>query len=166
MSKIWCEIQSIETFKTLVGQRLQFYITALACDAEENTDIRRGQHGFRFFRPLDDAYAMLAEMFAEPCLEEFFRASHSVQVKMNDVDRAAADDNRIRLGQGIGRTPDVAGMPCGMQQGAGEGGFPGAEVAVKINREARRKGSGQRGAESGGAGFVIQVGLKVLHLVK
>jgi hypothetical protein len=57
-------------------------------------------------------------------------------------------------------------MPCGMQKRAGEGGFTRSEVAMQINRKAGRKRAGQRRAERGSAGFIIEVGFKMLHLVK
>jgi hypothetical protein len=60
----------------------------------------------------------------------------------------------------------MAGMPGGMQQRAGEGRFTRSEVAMQINREAGRKCASQRRSERSGAGFIIEVGFKMLHLVK
>lgn len=166
MSKVWCEFESIETLNTLVGQRLQFYITSFTGYVKENVDVGRGQHRFCLFRPLHNAYAVRIEVFAETGIEELFRAGHAVKVKMDNVDRAAADRDRVRFGKGIRRTLDVPGMSGGMQQRAGEGGFSRPEVSMQIDRKTGRERARQRSAERRGTGFIIQVGLKMLHLVK
>jgi epoxyqueuosine reductase len=60
----------------------------------------------------------------------------------------------------------MASMASRMQHGSRQCGLAGAQVAVQVNRQARRQRLCQRCAERGRAGFVAKVGLKLLHLVK
>jgi hypothetical protein len=103
------------------------------------------------------------EVFAEAGVEEFLRAGHAVQVEMDDVDGAAIQLDGVRFGQGVGRALDRALVAGRVQQGAREGGLAGAEVAVQVDRQAGRQRARQRRAQGGGAGFVVEVGCKVLH---
>ena len=109
---------------------------------------------------------MAAEMLAKAGIEKLLRTGKPVQVEMDDLDRTIADGNGIGLGQGIGRTPDVAGMPCSMQHRARQRGLARAEVAMQVERQPGFEHTGKGGAERGRAGFIMEVSLEVLHLVK
>ncbi len=85
---------------------------------------------------------------------------------MDHIRHLAVDVDAVGFGQRIGRALDVAGVAGGVQQGAGEGGFAGAQVAMQVDRHAGKDGARQRRAKGGGAGFIVQVGCEVLHQLK
>ena len=105
-------------------------------------------------------------MLAESGIEEFLRAGEPVEVEMDDFHYAFAEPDRVWLGKRISRALDVALMAGGMQHRAGERGLAGAEVAVQVDRQPGSQRTRQRRPEGRGAGFVMQMSLEVLHLVK
>jgi epoxyqueuosine reductase len=142
---------------------LQFYITSLAGNCQKHLDVWRRQHACRAFRPFDDAQLGSIEMFTKSGVEEFFGATHAVQIEMDGLDRLPAEYDFVWFGQCVGRTLDMSGMAGGMQQGPRQRGFAGAKVAVQMQRHARLHHPRQRRAQGSGAGFILQIGFKVLH---
>ncbi len=148
---------------TLVGQRTQFYITTVPCKRQVDVYVRWRQHRIALFRPFDDTDGVFVEMFTKTGIEKFFRAGHAVQIEVDDCYHAACEGNFIRLRQRVGRALDPSLVARRMQQGARERGLAGPEVAVQVDRQARRQHLGQVGPEAGGGGFVGQVEVESLH---
>ena len=138
----------------------------MAGHSQKYVQVRRRQHAFGFFRPLNDADVVAVEVFAEAGVEEFLGAGHAVQVEVDHADGAAVELDAVGFGQRVSRAFHGAGVAGRVQQRAREGGFAGAKVAVQVDRQAGNESPRQCRAECCGAFFVMQMGCEVLHQLK
>src|SRR5690606_15335863 len=92
---------------------------------EADPQVGRGQARPAHFRPFDKDDRGTREVLVETRFTPLFARGESIKIKVVQIESREI----IRFEQRECRTLHTAAMPEGHEQGAGEGGLPGAEVA-------------------------------------
>ena len=102
-------------------------------------------------------------MFPKTRFQKFFRASHPVQIEMQQLDRLSVQVDDIGLHKRVGRAFDFSRMTRFPDQGARERCFAGAQIAVQINGEPAFQHMRQRLAKCACIGLVVQIECFLQH---
>ena len=131
-----------------------------------NRNVGWWQQGFAVFWPFHDADAVGVEVIAKAGIKELVSTFHAVQVKVEQFDSLSADPDGVGLAQRIGRTFDMPGMTGGVQHGACERGFAGAELAAQVDRKPGSERASERCAQRERAGFFVEEKFQMRHRIE
>lgn len=119
---------------------------------KDQREISRRHVTSSLLRPLDEAHAIIAEIFAKAGIFKLCWVIESIKIKVIPVYAR----NYVNFNQRIGRTLDRTAVAERTQQRAHQRGFSGTQLAVEPDDCARRQRGRELAPERDGRRFVRQ----------